>query len=148
MSVVLDTSIIIPYLGGIAYDRFVWRRLTRDQIYVSAVSGMEILAGSLRPEQRRQADAFIGELVRASRFITPEQDEWLRAGLILARFQNRFGHVDPARHINDLLILLAAERLGMVLVTENGEHFRLWSRFRPEPRRPHLMILNRLEHLN
>jgi predicted nucleic acid-binding protein len=148
VSVVLDTSIIIPYLGGTAYDRFVWSRLAREQVYISSVSGMELLAGSLRPEQRREADAFLGSLVRRSRVVTPDEGEWLRAGLILARFQNRFGHVDPARHINDLLILLAAERIGAVLVTENGDHFRLWSRFRPEARRPHLMILNRQEHLN
>jgi len=148
VSVVLDTSIIIPYLGGVAYDRFVWNRLVREQIYISSASGMELLAGSLRPDQRRRADAFLNELVRASRIVTPDQDEWLRAGLILARFQNRIGHVDPARHINDLLIFMAAERIGAVLITENGDHFRLWSRFRPEPRRPHLMILNRGEHLN
>lgn len=37
MSILLDTSVIIPYLGSVAYDRFVWTRLVREQVYVSSV---------------------------------------------------------------------------------------------------------------
>jgi predicted nucleic acid-binding protein len=146
MSVLLDTSIIIPYLGSVAYDRFVWTRLVREQVYVSAVSAVELLAGSLREDQRRKADAFIDPLDRRGRLIAPLADDWRRAGLILARYQNRFGHVEPSTHENDILILLTAERLGADLATENGDHFRLWSRFLPASRRPHLLVLERQGH--
>ena len=79
----------------------------------------------------------------AGRLVTTTEEEWCRAGRILARYQNRYGHVEPGDHIGDILILLAAERLGTDLVTENGEHFRLWSRFRPVSRRPRLIVLER-----
>lgn len=148
MSVLLDTSIIIPYLGSIAYDRFVFTRLTREQVYVSAVSGMELLAGSLNRDQRRKADAFIDRLDRRGRVITPTVEDWLRTGAILARYQNRFGQVKPAAHVGDILITLAAERLGADLATENGQHFHLWIRFLPPARRPHLVVLDRRDHLN
>ena len=148
MSLLLDTSIIIPYLGNVAYDRFVWTRLVREQVYISSLSGMELLAGSLRQNQRSKADAFLGWLERRGRILTPTHEEWLRAGMILARYQNRFGHVEPADHVNDILILLAAERLGAELATENGTHFRLWSRFRPVPKRPRLVVMDRQAHLN
>lgn len=148
MSLLLDTSIISPYLGNVAYDRYVWTRLVRDQVFTSSVCCMELLAGSLYPDQRRKADAFIGRLARRERIITPTHDEWLRAGRILARYQNQFGHVDPADHLNDILILLTAERLGAELATEDGDHFRLWARFRPPATRPRLVILDRQSHQN
>ena len=112
MSLLLDTSIIIPYLGNVAYDRFVWTRLVREQVYVSSVSGMELLAGSLLPDQQRKAEVFLDRLGRRGRVVTPAHEEWLRAGRILDRYQYRFGHIEPADHVNDILILLAAERLG------------------------------------
>jgi predicted nucleic acid-binding protein len=148
MSLLLDTSVIIPYLGSVAYARFVWTRLIREQVYVSSVTCMELLAGSLHQDQRQKADAFIDRLDRRGRLVTPTHSEWLRAGMILARFQNRYGHVEPAAHLGDLLILLTAERLGAELATENGEHFRLWSRFLPASRRPPLLVLERQAYLN
>ena len=148
MSLLLDTSVIIPYLGAVAYDRFVWVRLVREQVLVSSVSGMELLAGSLRQDQRSKAEAFVERLDKRDRIVTPTHAEWLRAGLVLARYQNRFGTVDPGAHIGDILILLAAERLGADLATENGRHFQIWSRFLPAERRPRLVVLDRRAHLN
>ncbi len=148
MTLLLDTSVIIPYLGTVAYDRFVWVRLVREQLYMSSVSAMELLAGSLQQDQRSKAEAFIDRLDRRERVVTPVHAEWLRAGLILARYQNRFGYVEPGDHIGDILILLTAERLGADLATENGRHFQLWSRFLPLARRPHLVILSRQANLN
>jgi predicted nucleic acid-binding protein len=148
VSLLLDTSVIIPYLGAVAYDRFVWVRLVREQVHVSSVSGMELLAGSLRQDQRSKAEAFVERLEKRERMVTPTYAEWLRAGLILARYQNRFGSIDPGAHIGDILILLAAERLGADLATENGRHFQIWSRFLPAARRPRLIVLDRQAHLN
>ena len=80
MSVVLDTSVIIPYLGSVAYDRLVWTRLVCEQVFVSTVSGMELLTGSTYPDQRQKANAFLDRLNRRGRLVTATQDEWLRAG--------------------------------------------------------------------
>jgi predicted nucleic acid-binding protein len=145
---ILDTSIIIPYLGDVAYARLLWPYLVREQVLISAVSALELLAGSLTREQRQKALHFVGEFERSGRLVLPAQEDWLRAGTILARFQNLFGHVVPADHQNDLLILLAGQRLGGSVATENGSDFRTWSRFLRSPRRPPLLILNRQEHLN
>jgi predicted nucleic acid-binding protein len=109
---------------------------------------MELLTGSLYPDQRQKAEAFLHRLDRRGRIVTPTQKEWLRAGRILARYQNRFGHVEPLGHVNDILILLVAERLRAELATENGVHFRIWSRFLEMPRRPPLRVLDRQEHVN
>ncbi len=148
MSLLLDTSVIIPYLGTVAYDRFVWVRLVREQVYISSVSAMELLAGSLQQDQRSKAEAFVDRLEKRERVVTPAFAEWLRAGRILARYQNRFGHIVPGDHIGDILILLTAERLGADLATENGRHFQLWSRFLPAAKRPRLVVLNRQAYLN
>ena len=148
MTTLLDTSIIIPYLGSVAYDRLVWTRLVREQVHISAVSAMELLAGSLRADQRRKATAFLDRLEQRGRIVEPSRDDWRQAGTILARYQNRFGHVEPVVHVGDILITLGAQRLGAELVTENGEHFRLWARFLGTQRRPRLLVLERRAHLN
>lgn len=148
MSLLLDTSIVIPYLGNAAYDRFLWTRMLRQQVYISSVTGMELLAGSLLPTQLSKAEAFLDRLERQRRVITPTHEEWLRAGKIVARYQNRFGHIEPSNHVHDILILLGAERMGAELATENGAHFRLWSKFRPTSRRPRLVVLDRQSYLN
>jgi predicted nucleic acid-binding protein len=148
VSALLDTSVIIPYLGSVAYDRLVWTRIVREQVHVSTESGMELLAGSLRPDQRRKADAFLDRLDRRGRLVTPTQEEWLRAGRILARYQQRLGRIQPSARCADILTLLAAERLGAELLTENGIHFRLRSRFLGQDRRPTVVVLDRAEHLN
>jgi predicted nucleic acid-binding protein len=148
VSTLLDTSIVIPYLGSVAYDRFVWTRLVREQVHISAVTAMELLAGSLRLDQRRKATAFLDRLEQRARILEPSRDDWRQAGTILARYQNRFGHVEPAVHVGDILIALGAQRLGAELVTENGEHFRLCVRFLAAPRRPRLLVLERHTHRN
>ena len=148
MSLLLDTSVVIPYLANVAYNRFVRSRLIREQVYIASVSGLELLAGSLSEEQRHKADAFLNPLIRYGRLVTPGEGEWLRAGRMIARFQNRFGHLDPSDHENDILILLAAARTGAELATENGDHFRTWSRFLPPNHRPRLVVLERQEYLN
>src|SRR3990172_7417312 len=109
---------------------------------------MELLAGSLDEDQRRKADAFVDRLERRGRVVVPTGDDWRSAGLILARYQNRFGHVEPSAHADHILIILAAERRGAELITENGEHFRLWSRFLAASRRPRLLVLERQAYLN
>ena len=48
MSLLIDTSVIIPDLGSVAYDRFVWVRLVREQVYVSSVEGA--YAGTIHAE--------------------------------------------------------------------------------------------------
>jgi predicted nucleic acid-binding protein len=148
VSLIIDTSVIIPYLGSVAYDRFVWVRLVREQVYISSVSAMELLAGSLQRDQRSKAEAFVERLEKRGRVVTPVHAEWLRAGLILARYQNSFGHIEPGDHIGDILILLAAERLGTDLATENYRHFQIWSRFLPTAKRPRLVALRREAHMN
>ncbi len=146
--ILLDTSILVPYLAGTAYGRYLWGRLAREQVYVSSVSVMELLAGCTSQSQRRKVEDFASRLRLRERSITPNHEEWLRAGRIIARYQVRYGYIRPGAHIADLLILLVSERLGAELATENGEHFRLWSRFLVSKKRPSLTILDRQEHLN
>lgn len=148
MSLLLDTSVVIPYLGNLAYGRLLFRPMVREQVIICVVSCAELLAGSLSSEQRRKSLAFIDRFDRDARVVTPTQGEWLRTGTILSRYQNRFGHVEPAKHQNDILILLAATRVGASVVTENGGHFRIWERFLPSNGRPPLWILDRQGHPN
>ncbi len=148
MSVLLDTSVIIPYLGAVAYDRYVWLRPVREQVHMSSASAIELPAGSLQPDQRSKAEAFIDCLEKRDRVVARAHAEWLRAGLILARYQDGFGQIEPADHPGDILILLTTERLGADLATENGRHFQLWSRFLPHAKRPRLVVLSRHAHLN
>ncbi|MCL5736265.1 MAG: PIN domain-containing protein [Actinobacteria bacterium] len=148
MNVVLDTSIIIPYLGNVAYEHFVWWRLARRQVYVSEASAMELLAGSTSKEQRIKAEAMLHRLDADGRVLTPLSEEWRRAGLFVARYQSLRGHLKPGEHVADILILLTAARSGAELVTENGAHFQLWAEFLAQPRRPLLTVLKRQEHFN
>ena len=60
--------------------------------------------------------------------VTPNHDDWVLSGVLLARYQQRYGRVEPRDHINDILIALCAVRANAVLVTENVVDMERWRR--------------------
>ena len=60
--------------------------------------------------------------------VTPNHDDWTMSGVILARYRQRFGQVEPRDHINDILITLCAVNLNAELVTENVTDMERWKR--------------------
>ena len=58
--------------------------------------------------------------------VTPTHEDWTWSGVVLARYQERFGKVEPRDHINDILIALCAVRANAELVTVNADDMRRW----------------------
>jgi hypothetical protein len=63
---------------------------------------------------------------RADRLLTPNDDDWIRAGRLIARRVRLHGTLRPRDHLADVLILLSAARLRGVVVTANLRHFEAW----------------------
>jgi hypothetical protein len=77
---------------------------------------------------RREYQQFFRLFGRTGVVATPEHDDWLRAGGLLARYAARWGALEPAKHVNDILILLTARRLGAELMSENLHDMLSWAR--------------------
>ena len=78
---------------------------------------------------------FFARVARSGLVATPDYDDWLRAGMLIARYSWRYGAIDTAKHLNDLLILLTARKLGAELITENLRDMQSWGRML-DPKRP------------
>jgi predicted nucleic acid-binding protein len=65
---------------------------------------------------------------RRDRLLTPDDEDWIRAGRLIARQIRLHGTLRPRDHLADVLILISAARLGGVVVTANLRHFEAWRR--------------------
>lgn len=88
----------------------------------------EILAGARNQPERIEYRQFFGSVERVGRASAPEHSDWIRAGELLARYSWRWGVLEPARHLNDVLILLTTRRLGAEVLTRNVQDMLVWAR--------------------
>ncbi|MGH9324573.1 MAG: type II toxin-antitoxin system VapC family toxin [Vicinamibacteria bacterium] len=123
-----DTSILIPLIRGEAYEELFRRALRRGRARMSSVVIQELYAGARTAADKRDLDAIDRAFLNLGYMLTPDHADWVRAGVILARYQRRHGSLDPRKHINDLLILLCAVKGEADLVTENAADMERWGR--------------------
>jgi predicted nucleic acid-binding protein len=102
---------------------------------MSSVVLQELYAGANALGDKKELDAIHAAFVSRGYVVTPHHEDWILAGLLLARYQRLRGRVEPRDHINDILIVLDASKLGADLVTENARDMERWRRMLPRGRR-------------
>jgi predicted nucleic acid-binding protein len=95
----------------------------------------ELYAGARAPGDKKDLDAINRAFVSRGYLVTPGHEDWILAGTVLSRYQRLHGGVEPRDHINDILIVLDASKLGADLVTENSADMERWRRMLPRGRR-------------
>lgn len=125
---VLDTNVLIDVLRSAverqAYERFLKHRL--PVTFMSAVVGMELLAGATSDAHARALEAeVLGPFQRRARVFAPSAEATLRVGRILSGLTVG-GKALPSRSfINDLLIGTSCRERGLTVVTRDTDFQRV-----------------------
>ena len=142
-----DTSILIPMVRGEAYEELFRRALRSGRARMSSVVMQELYAGAYSSGDKRDLDGIHQMFKTRGYVVTPGPDDWVQAGLLLARYQRLRGSVEPRDHINDVLVVLDAAKLGADLVTENGGDMERWRKLlRPSRRALRIQVVRRGDH--
>ena len=134
MPILLDTNIYLYAIRSEAGEVFFEKRFLPlvFQTHVAAVVVEELYAGALDKQAVRLVEKYVGALERAGRIVAPNSQDWKDAGKIIARITQK----EPAfkakmqQILTDILIALAARRIGADLYTFNGDDFELIRRHR------------------
>ena len=128
-----DSSILIPFFRGPGYQHVITELVRSKRLWLSAVVILEVLSGARDQHDRRRYTRFFEPTLRLGQIVTPNEQEWRTCGLLLSRFQRRYGAIAPRDHQNDVLILLSALRSAReeetTILTENDAHFATWLTF-------------------
>jgi predicted nucleic acid-binding protein len=125
-----DTSIYIAILRDATFAETFRPRYVRDipLTHCSSVVIHELLAGVRTPRHRRQAALLYEPFERVRRILTPTHLVWKEAAAVVAMLRE---HTPQFRSklsrglLNDILIALSGRSIGAMVVTRNGEDFRL-----------------------
>ena len=113
MTVLLDTSIVIDILRGVA-PAIAYARGLAEPPTCSEISRVEVMRG-LRSGERRAAERLLGTL----RWVTVDGSIARRAGELGRRYRRSHQGLATA----DLIIAATVEELGLELATLNVRHF-------------------------
>jgi predicted nucleic acid-binding protein len=130
-----DASTLIPLIRGEAYEAVFHRALKSGRARMSSVVMQELYAGASSKADKADLDAIRRAFLKRGYMVTPDHDDWVLAGILLARWQRLHGALNPRDHINDVLIVLDASKLGADLMTENSADMDRWRRMLPRARR-------------
>jgi predicted nucleic acid-binding protein len=120
-----DTTVYIAAIRS--GERQALERLSGPLVWLSSVVSFELLAGTKSDPERAQLQRLVEAYRRRGRLLIPTDQEWQRAGDILARYGAAHGKVQPYDHVGDVLITLTAARLAGEVVTGNLVDFRRWA---------------------
>lgn len=121
-----DTSILIPMIRGEAYEDLFLRALRSGRGRLSSVAMQELYAGVQTRDDKKDYDGINRAFLSRGYMVTPDHDDWTLSGVILARYQQLHGEVEPRDHINDILIALCAVKINAQLATENSVDMERW----------------------
>jgi predicted nucleic acid-binding protein len=113
VTVLLDTSIVIDILRGVAPAIAYARRLTEPPS-CSEITRVEVMRG-LRSGERRATERLLGTL----RWVAVDESIARRAGELGRRYRRSHQGLATA----DLIIAATVEELGLELATLNVRHF-------------------------
>jgi predicted nucleic acid-binding protein len=123
-----DTSVVLVALRQPGREAALLRSLHAGNVWLSSVVVAELYAGTRSPGDSVLLNRITAGMERLGRLVTPDADDWMLAGRLLARRVRLFGDLRPRDHLADVLILLSAARLGGMVVTLNLRHFEAWAR--------------------
>lgn len=132
-AVVLDTTV---YVSEIRSSR---RTQTRSRsrelgatVWLSAVVLAELYSGA-GGKEIRLIEELESDYTRIQRILTPNSNDWIAAGRLLARLSTEFDfeEVGKAYLMNDALLAMSAARQGITVVTHNGRDFERMAALKP-----------------
>jgi predicted nucleic acid-binding protein len=130
-----DTSIYIPVLRDETFAKAFRPRYLQDipRTHFSSVVIQELLAGARTLRHRRQAAALYEPFERTRRIVTPSHLVWKETGTVVATLVEQTPQLRSKLScglLNDILIALSGRSIGAIVVTRNGEDFRLIQHFK------------------
>lgn len=104
------------------------------RIYLSSIVLTELLSGAQNATRIKELKSWQQMAVKFDRFLVPDAEDWLQAGLTLQRLsqqskRDNFGSTPKAspeerqRLFNDCLLAVSCRRAGIVVVTDNAKDF-------------------------
>ena len=121
----LDTSV---YVDNLRSGRF--KQEIVDLKFIVRCSAV-VLAELARGARSREMKRFVDGLARNLRVIAPTERDWIESGKIVSHLVVEHGYdLHKTREIHfDVLIALAAKRIGAFLITTNVEDFSAIQRY-------------------
>lgn len=124
MNVVLDSNIYIARPNLLFHPR----------IFLSSIVLTELLSGAQDSTRIKELKMWQKMAIRFDRFIVPDAEDWLQAGLTLQRLsqaskRENFGSTpksspeERGRLFNDCLLAVSCRRAGVVVVSDNAKDF-------------------------
>lgn len=132
-SVLFDTSVYVRALRTGDGDVFSSRSAAPGTLlWLNSVVLQELYAGA----SGKAAQAIVNlqrSFQSARRIVVPSLSDWTSAGVLLARFAEKYGYeeIGRSRLAHDALIAVSSSRLGIELVTLNTRDFARLATIRP-----------------
>ena len=120
-----DTSVLIGYLRFDRHRAFLTAALRRKSLLLPGVVLCELYAGAASREDRADVEALRRAL--GPHVLGAEVEDWLVAGRCVSTYSLRWGKVRPRDHLADVLVAVAAARMGATLVSEDLPRMTRWS---------------------
>ena len=122
---VLDSSVLISYLSSSKHRQFILSGLERGTIFLPGVVLCELYAGATSREDRADIEALRRAL--GPHVLGAEVGDLVLAGRCLAYYSARWGKIRPRDHLADVMVVVAALRVGAVLASKDLKQMRRWS---------------------
>ena len=97
----------------------------RGTIFLPGVVLCELYAGATSREDRADIEALRRAL--GPHVLGAEVGDWVLAGRCLAYYSARWGKIRPRDHLADVMVVVAALRVGAVLASTDLKQMRRWS---------------------
>jgi predicted nucleic acid-binding protein len=120
-----DTSVLVGYLRVDRHRAFLTAALRRKSLLPPGVVLCALYAGAASPEDRADGEALRRAL--GPHVLGAEIEDWVVAGRCLFTYSVRWGKVKPRDHLADVLVAVAAARMGATLVSEDLPQMTRWS---------------------
>ena len=125
--VLFDTSVYIPSLRGEAYTGLIEEAVRGGSVRLSSVVLAELYAGTRSAQDKADRDVVRRAYQSLGYLVTPQAEDWTRAGQSVRRYSRLYGEIEPREHMHDVLILLSGATVGGEVVTENAKPFVRWA---------------------
>src|SRR5688500_7863423 len=108
---VFDTSVLIPFFVADRYAAEVHASVRGERMYLASLVALELYAGTRDVAEKRYLDRFAASFARRDLVVGPNHEDYVLAGMLLARRRRLTGSLDVRAHLVDVLIVLSAARI-------------------------------------
>ena len=122
---VVDTSILVGYLGAGRHGDFLRREISRGGVFLPGVVLCELQAGATTRDDRTDVETLRRAL--GTKIVGTVVDDWVLAGRCLARYAERWGRIRPRDHLADALVAVTAARLRATVAAEDVHGMERWA---------------------